>query len=237
MGRYGTLVLKIEGVTLGDLPKTDLIGDADPYVRLSFGADSTARTKHIAGHELADDDRPQWNETLELDLPQNRTALRVEIHDHDPMPGKMADADDLMAEGWLDLAPLILSWSSQPEPEMEGISEHPRRIREESDDPDVLTYAVGLTTMDTSLRGNKIPGGQPISLRFVIVKLEVTPPGESEPAEELPRGTRTRANLAEDISVLDFACLAMSTTRSLPLREPEPAIEHPELHHPHVPKM
>ena len=178
MGRYGTLVLKIEGVTLGDLPKTDLIGDADPYVRLSFGADSTARTKHIAGHELADDDRPQWNETLELDLPQSRTALRVEIHDHDPMPGKMADDDDAMAEGWVDLAPLIPSWASQPEPEMDSTSEHPRR--EESDDPDVLTYAVGLKTMETTLRGKKVLGGKPVSLQVVIVKLEViampTPP-------------------------------------------------------------
>ena len=234
MGRYGTLVFKIEGVTHGDLPKTDLIGDPDPYVRLSFGAENTARTEHIDGHELDDDDRPQWNQTLELDLPQDRTALHVEIHDHDPKPGTMASDDDLMAEGWIDLAPLILSW--QLEPEMDAVSEHPRRVRAESDDPDVLTYAASLTTMETSLRGKKMPGGQPISLQFVVVKLEVTEPVILE-HDELPRGNRTRANLAEDISVLDFACLAMSTTRSLPLREPDPAIEHPELHHPHVPKM
>ena len=175
---HGTVVLKIEGVTLGDLPKTDLLGDSDPYVRLSFGAGITVRTKHIDGHKLTDVDRPQWNQTLELALPEDRTALHVEMYDHDPMPGAMAGEDDLMAEGWIDLAPLIPSWASQPEPEMEATSEHPHRVHngteEEQDDPDVLTYTAGLKTTEASLRGKKVKGGKPISLRFVIIKLEAT---------------------------------------------------------------
>ena len=85
MGRYGTLVLKVEGVTHGELPKTDVAGDPDPFVRLSFGADSMVWTKPSMGHELEDGNKPQWNETMELALPQERTALHVEIHDHDAL--------------------------------------------------------------------------------------------------------------------------------------------------------
>jgi hypothetical protein len=226
-GRLTVVVQKAEG----KLVKSDPLGKPDPYVRLSFGED-TVKTDHIAGTEIdgaLDDAVLEWrDEQLELALPSTRTALRVELVDHDPVPG--TEDDDVMAEGYVDLAPLILAWAQQPEPEMDYVSEHLRRVDDEG------TMVAALTTLDTTQRGTKIEGGQFVSLT-IVVKLDLPEPGLQPVPPTSEKAQRSRANLAEEMSVLDFACLAMSTTRSLPLRLDDEEIIHPELQHPNLPKM
>ena len=68
----------------------------------------------------------------------------------------------------------------------------------------------------------------------MVVKLELPGPGQ---LIRPPQREKIRANLAEDMSVLDFACIAMSSTRSLPLRLDDDDVVHPELQQCHLPKM
>eukprot|EP01043_Picozoa_sp_COSAG02_P009817 COSAG02_NODE_338_length_24206_cov_94.612685_3_plen_241_part_00 len=230
---YGKIIVTIKEAN-GTLAKADSQGQPDPFVRLSFGEEKSVKTSHIRGSDIkgeGSDKSAKWDGAapLELALPRTRTALRVELVDNDPLPG-MED-DDRMAEGYVDLAPLIPEWAQQPEPDMEYVSEHLRHVPEE--DAEEGTMVAGLTTLDTTQRGTKIEGGQPVSVT-VVVKLELPEPGQ---LTRPPPGEKSRANLAEDMSVLDFACIAMSSTRSLPLRLDDDDVAHPELQQLNLPKM
>ena len=139
-----------------------------------------------------------------------------------------------MAEGYVDLAPLIPEWAQQPEPEMVYVSEHLRHATEAGAEEGTMVAA--LTTLDTTQRGTKIEGGQPVHVTMVV-KLELPDPAERAARAATRSGEKTRANLAEDMSVLDFACIAMSSTRSLPSIAGDEEVVHPELQRPNLPKM
>ena len=230
---YGKIILLVKEAN-GTLVKTDPLGEPDPYVRFSFSQETSVKTSHTSGSQIegsGPDKTVKWEAgaPLELALPRTRTALRVELVDHDPLPG-MED-DDRMAQGYVDLAPLIPEWAQQPEPEMEYVSEHLRPSQQA--DVEEGTMVAALTTLDTTQRGTKIEGGQPVSVTMVV-KLELPEPGQ---LIRPPPGEKTRANLAEDMSILDFACIAMSTSRSLPSRLDDGDVIHPELQQLNLPKM
>lgn len=227
---YGRLLVTVKEAN-GTLVKTDTLGKPDPYVRLSFDQHTSVQTGHIQGTAIEgplSDVNVKWDEgQLELALPRTRTALHVEIVDHDPIPG-MED-DDIMAEGYVDLAPLVLAWVQEPEREMESVSEHFRHATNE--DAEEGTIVAALTTIDTTQRGTTIDGGDLVSVTMVV-KVELPEPALLPPD---PPGQRTRRS--EDMSVLDFACIAMSTTRSLPSNPDDEDVIHPELDCPNLPKM
>jgi hypothetical protein len=113
--------LKIHvGRCLDNLPKSDAVGNPDPYVRLSWlGTDLVVSTDHINNDRTA----PEWNQTVELPLPEKAgLPLRVEVVDSDALHGSQqhSDRDDVLATGLIDVRSQLdavegwerASWSS-----------------------------------------------------------------------------------------------------------------------------
>jgi GTPase SAR1 family protein len=177
-GRLTATVQKFEG----KLPKSDPLGKPDPYVELCFGSGEKkqrAKTGFIEGREIRGSmNEPvvlEWNEDLALALPYGRTTLHVHLCDDDTEAG--SKDDDVVASGYIDLAPLVASWAKQPLPEISQSRKDDGASLQEAKEG---TTVVELTTTDIVHRGSKIKGGEVITLTLVLkvedVPLEPTPP-------------------------------------------------------------
>jgi hypothetical protein len=181
-GRLTATVQKFEG----KLPKSDPLGKPDPYVEISFGLHSgRAKTSFIDGRDIKGaakaDVALEWNEELELALPATRTIMHVHLCDDDTAEG--THDDDVVATGYLDLAPLIPAWAKQPLPSISQSRRHDGAPLQEATDG--TTMVVELTTTDVVHQGTKIKGGERITLTMVLKAhdLPVEPPPKTPTPE------------------------------------------------------
>lgn len=87
-------ILKVGVLHARNLPRMDLIGSADPYVKLRLGrrVPQEAQTKVVANNL-----NPCWEETFVFEVTNSTSKLRIEIWDHDTV----GDDDPI---GYVDIA-------------------------------------------------------------------------------------------------------------------------------------
>ncbi|GAB5369587.1 hypothetical protein AAMO2058_001417900 [Amorphochlora amoebiformis] len=73
-------LLRVRVVSAKNLPKMDLIGSSDPYVKLTLGTriQEEAKTKHISNTL-----NPFWSEQFVFEVTNSSSILRLEVFDHD----------------------------------------------------------------------------------------------------------------------------------------------------------
>eukprot|EP01045_Picozoa_sp_COSAG04_P017779 COSAG04_NODE_1597_length_6202_cov_14.561527_2_plen_535_part_00 len=102
----GAAKLRIKvGQCGAELPRTDAVGEPDPYVRVTVGPCSAVT--EVKAEEAS---QPAWDQALELQVDlATPLPLMVEIIDRDATPGG-AD-DDLLASGVVDLRDVVPLWN------------------------------------------------------------------------------------------------------------------------------
>jgi hypothetical protein len=90
------LLRRLVVLRAADLPKSDRIGDSDPYVVVYWNDERIGQSPI-----LNDNANPAWGFTVPLAIPRPEGGMvRVEIYDHDA-----TDADDLLGQAEMELKP------------------------------------------------------------------------------------------------------------------------------------
>ena len=110
----GTLKLTVASVD-GTLPRTDAVGNPDPYCKLSLLSSPPAVVASVqaeATTPVCENDRtsPAWDAAIALPIQISEPAtLKIEVVDRDAGDGS---ADDLLAWGLVDLRTLVPGWDN-----------------------------------------------------------------------------------------------------------------------------
>ena len=99
--RFYPLIMHIYAIEAIDIPKMDLMSKTDPYVIFRFEKDVVgSRTKY-----LEDTLTPQWNELVNLIIPDESEDLIIEIWDKNVKKDKMICSTKLSIKQYLDEEP------------------------------------------------------------------------------------------------------------------------------------
>ena len=99
--RFYPLIIHIYALEAKGIPKMDLMSKTDPYIIFKFEKDMIGvRTKY-----LEDTLTPQWNELVNLIIPDESEDLIIEIWDKNVKKDKMINSTKLSIKKYLDEEP------------------------------------------------------------------------------------------------------------------------------------